>query len=309
MSAPEVSVVMSVFNGADALPATLESVLSQQGCDFEFIVIDDGSTDGSGQLLDQWAARDARMRVIHQDNTGLTRALIHACGEARGEFIARQDCGDVSLPGRLTAQVQCLRMDPAAVAASCHTEVVGPKSEPLYQIRKSKREVEEGLANVQGDMFGPHHGSVMMRTDAYHGVGGYRRAFYFSQDLDLWTRLVERGHFCVADEVLYQARLTPNSISGAYSAEQRRLASLIAQASIARRAGGDESPFVREAATIIPASKQRHAARLAQGNYFIGSCLRKTSSKSAYEYFLAAVRCNPWYWRAWVRLLQTAIGH
>ncbi len=87
---PEVSVVMSVYNGAGSLPATLQSVLSQEGCHFEFIVVNDGSSDASGRILDEWSARDARLRVIHQANTGLTRALIRGCSEARGEFIARQ---------------------------------------------------------------------------------------------------------------------------------------------------------------------------------------------------------------------------
>jgi len=85
---------MSVYNGGTALAATLDSVLAQEGVAFEFIVVDDGSTDGSGALLDDHAQRDERLRVIHQDNRGLTRALIRGCAAARGPFIARQDAGD-----------------------------------------------------------------------------------------------------------------------------------------------------------------------------------------------------------------------
>jgi len=112
MSTPEVSVVMGVYNGAEHLEQTLASILSQEGCDLEFIVVDDGSTDDTGSILDAWAAQDKRLRVIHQQNTGLTRALIRGCAEARGEFIARQDAGDVSLPGRLDAQFTYLKTIP-----------------------------------------------------------------------------------------------------------------------------------------------------------------------------------------------------
>src|SRR5262249_52832345 len=101
---PEVSVVMSVYNGASHLAATLDSVLSQEGVELEFIVVNDGSTDKAGEILDDYARRDGRVRVIHQQHTGLTYALIRGCAAATGEFIARQDAGDVSLAGRLALQ-------------------------------------------------------------------------------------------------------------------------------------------------------------------------------------------------------------
>ena len=99
---PLISVVMSVFNDARHIAATLDSVLSQEDADLEFIVIDDGSTDETGQILDGYAVRDPRLRVVHQENSGLTCSLIRGCALARGKYIARQDGGgDVSLPGRL----------------------------------------------------------------------------------------------------------------------------------------------------------------------------------------------------------------
>ena len=90
---PLISVVMSVFNDAQHVATALDSVLSQEAVDLEFIVIDDGSTDGTGQILDGYAARDPRLRVIHQENSGLTRSLIRGCNQARGKYIARQDGG------------------------------------------------------------------------------------------------------------------------------------------------------------------------------------------------------------------------
>ena len=96
----------------------------------------------------------------------------------------------------------------------------------------------------------------MMRRKLYQEIGGYRECFYFAQDLDLWTRLVEHGSFRVLDEVLYRARLHPASISGTYSSEQQRLTRLISAAAVARRAGQDES---RSSAGVRQLSGQHEA--------------------------------------------------
>ena len=309
MKVPEVSVVMSVFNGAAALPATLESILRQKDCAFEFIVVNDGSTDDSGIVLDQWAQRDGRFRVIHQANAGLTRALIRGCSDARGAFIARQDCGDVSHPDRLRKQLERLRADLTVVAASCHTQFVGPKDEPLYVSEISEAQLNTTLARgINGTYLGPsHHGSVMMRRATYFAVGGYRAAFYFAQDLDLWTRVAEAGQFAVVSEVLYEASLDPGSISGTQIAEQRALANLISLATQARRSGKTENGFLMEAALIRSVRNAERSKRIAMGNYFIGSCLRQSNPRGAAAYFRQALRDNPWLWRARLRWLQAAL--
>ena len=128
----EVSVVMSVYNGALNLTPSMNSILSQEGVSLEFIVVNDGSTDNTGEILDDFARRDPRVRVIHQENTGLTRALIRGCDAALGEFIARQDAGDISLPGRLKNQAAVLTGCKDCVFVSCWTDVVGPNGEFLY---------------------------------------------------------------------------------------------------------------------------------------------------------------------------------
>lgn len=309
MKIPEVSVVMSVYNGMQALPSTLQSILTQEGCNFEFIVVNDGSTDASGQVLDEWAARDARLRVIHQANTGLTRALIRGCAEAQGEFIARQDCGDVSLPGRLAGQVERLKQDAAQVAMSCHTRFIGPRDEVLYQVEISETQLNAGLSSGNDAVRGPsHHGTMMMRREAYEVAGGYRAAFYFAQDLDLWTRLIEYGRFAVVPEVLYLARLEPHSISGTQTLEQVQLAKLIRGATQARRSGSFEETYLAAAAEIRPVKRGDLARRVALGNYFIGSCLRKSNPRAAAGYFRQALDNDPWLWRARFRWIQTQLA-
>src|SRR5689334_13931050 len=98
---PDVSVVMSVYNDARYLRDSIESILRQEGVTLEFIVIDDGSTDGSAAILDEFATKDSRLKVVHQQNRGLTLSLISGCAMARGRYIARQDSDDISFSNRL----------------------------------------------------------------------------------------------------------------------------------------------------------------------------------------------------------------
>lgn len=151
MSVPDVSVVMGVFNDAQTLGRTLTSVLNQAGCVFEFVVVNDGSTDESGRILEQWAADDARLQVIHQENMGLTEALIRGCAKARGCYIARQDGGgDLSLPGRFVRQVEILDSRPDVVLTSCGTRFVGPSGERLFEVQQQGGELQ-ALVDQESD--------------------------------------------------------------------------------------------------------------------------------------------------------------
>ena len=236
------------------------------------------------------------------------RRFCRGCAEAQGEFIARQDAGDVSLPGRLSAQSAQLRSMHDSVAVSCFTEFFGPKGEFLYRVEIDAATLNQSLIRQGRGLAGPsHHGSVMMRRAAYEVAGGYRDAFYFAQDLDLWSRLIERGRFEVVEDVLYRARLERNSISGVQTTEQNRLARLIADASTARRAGGSESRFLEAAADIGPPAIQGLRRRLARGSYFMGSCLRRRDHVAAAGYFLQAAMLDPTHWRAWFRLVESKI--
>ena len=147
-----------------------------------------------------------------------------------------------------------------------------------------------------------------MRRDAYLAAGGYREAFYFAQDLDLWTRLADNRPLAVVSKILYVARLDPRSISGTQTVEQSQLAGLIAAATLARRAGGAENDFLSSAASIRPVARGDLNRRIAGGNYFIGSCLRKTNPSAAGAYFRQALDNDPWLWRARIRWLQSRLA-
>jgi glycosyltransferase involved in cell wall biosynthesis len=306
-----ISVVMGVYNAAETLAATLDSILAQTERDFECIVVDDGSTDATPDILGTYAAGDPRIRVIRQPNAGLTRALIAGCAAAGGTYIARHDAGDLSDPRRFELQKRALDADPEIVFVSSATQYVGPQLEPLHIARSSGKALRPAfvldLRDARTLIDGPtHHGSVMFRRDAYHRAGGYRAAFYYGQDFDLWYRLAAIGKFQAIDEVLYRARVTQDSISSDARELQERIARLSRAAIEARQRGESDETIVGEAAAIRPARARNRGGR-ARGLYFIGEALRRNGDRRARGYLAAAIRSSPFFPRAWLRYVQALL--
>ena len=310
---PDVSVVMSVYNGASDLAVTMNSVLSQEGIEFEFIIVNDGSTDQTGEILDDYARRDGRVHVIHQRNRGLTRALIRGCAAATGELIARQDAGDVSLPGRLALQLDVFRNNSNVVMTSCGTRFVGPDNEVLYEVRKVGEELHRGLQ--QNDFRRVRsvssHPSVMFRLESYEKVGGYRAQFVVAQDLDLWMRLAEAGVCLATPQVLCEVHLRRNSVSSARRYEQIRSAKLIVKCAATRRSGFDDSALVakwEQRQKLIQLLWRWIPQRLQEARfyYFIGSLLREREPKKAQFYFWRAVETWLPHLKAWYGIVRIA---
>ena len=305
---PLVSVVIGVHNGGADLEPTLHSVLSQQKVDFEVIVVDDGSSDETADVLDRLAAIESRLRVFHQpSNAGLTKALIRGCQEARGKFIARQDIGDISLPGRMSAQVKFLEQHPDVVLSSCWARIVGPKQEylgancPSDSPAAATQKLLNGLAGVT------HHGAVMFRADAYHSADGYRTEFYFAQDLDLWYRLLQFGQLAFLPAVLYQIQITPQCLSSRYRDQQIALAAIIRQLAKCGRHGANEAELLVQAAEIRPEHcKVAKTVDTASGDYWIASMLIKQCDLRALRYLVGAIRQKPLLVKAWLGFLLLA---
>jgi GT2 family glycosyltransferase len=306
-----ISVVMGVYNAAEHLAATLDSILAQTERDFECIVVDDGSTDATPEILGAYASSDPRIRIIRQSNAGLTRALIAGCAAACGTYIARHDAGDLSDPRRFELQKRALDADPEIVFVSSATLFAGPELEPL-QVNRSRGGALQATFIIDLDdprtiIDGPtHHGSVMFRRDAYERAGGYGAAFYYGQDFDLWYRLAEIGKFQAMNEVLYTARITPESITGAARPRQKRLGELSRAALHARKRGESDAAILAQAAAIGQAPR-RSRSRRGNGLYFIGEALRRNGDRRARHYLLRAIAAWPFSPRAWVRFAQSLV--
>ncbi len=300
---------MGVYNNAGTLPAALDSILSQEGVELELIAIDDGSTDGSGAVLDAYAKRDARLRVVHQENQGLTRSLIAGCGMARAPWIARQDADDLSLPGRLAALLRLTHAHPHAAFYASAVRCYGPRGETLFEAHRCtdpEQAREELFARRLGP---PAHGSVMFSRERYVAVGGYRAPFYYGQDSDLWLRLAETGPVAYSDRILYSYQYAPGAISGAMRFVQQQFGDLGQACRKARSEGASEEPFLREAEALsrrVCAGEFRRRSgksQQARSLYHIGCLLQRRDAAAARAYFAQAIAANPLLARAWVKWL------
>jgi glycosyltransferase involved in cell wall biosynthesis len=306
MTAPLVSVVMSVFNGEACLGAAVESILNQEGVELEVVIVNDGSTDGSGSILDALAASESRLRVIHQGNGGLTRALIRGCNEARGDFIARQDADDISLPGRLTQQARALGSDDSLSFVACTARAMAPGGERLWEIRRSGDPVEATNRLLLCREGPPCHGSVMFRKAAYEAVGGYRWQFWFAQDSDLWLRMAERGGFRCLPECLYQLGIGEGSISSRYRRVQNEFGELGHACRRRRLQGESERPTLAEAEELTQRLASGGLGRGRRGScaYMIGRWLLAERNPAAIRYLLRATKSEPWNLKAWLSLVR-----
>jgi glycosyltransferase involved in cell wall biosynthesis len=312
MNKLDISVVMSVFNSASTLPATLDSVLTQEGINLELIAIDDGSTDDTCQILLDYAARDPRLIALHQENRGLTAALIRGCALAQGEFVARQDAGgDISLPSRFAHQLMFFDSHATSVMTACGTLFVDPEGQPLYEVRQYGHELHDRLRATSLDRIaGPsRHGAVMFRKSAYERVGGYRGAFRVAQDLDLWCRMAEIGTCLATPDVFYVTRISAGSITYFNLQQQVRATQAILRCAEARREGRDEAKILEDVETIAAPSQGWLSERMRKSAhfYFLGSVLRTTKPRRAYSYFCQALAWWPLHARAWLGLLRSLV--
>jgi len=278
----------------------------------EVIVVDDGSTDNTKGILGEYQVRDPRVRVeSFESNRGLTHALIRGCELARGAYIARQDVGDFSLPERLEKEVALLDSTPGAAFVSCGYRVVGPRGELLQEVPGCDGDLATQVLREASPerLAGPHHGTVMFRKSAYETAGGYREDFYYTQDLDLWTRMVEIGSFACVPDLLYEVGFTYDSISARHLPKQQRLKALIAEAMQLRRAGEPEDSVLRRAAMIRPGAKsgESRIKRDADAAYFVGSCLTQRGDPAAVSYLREVVGSRPWHLKAWVKLARSVL--
>ncbi len=225
MSAPSVSVLLSVYNGAGEIGRSLDSLFAQELADFELVVVDDGSVDESARRVEE--RREPRFRVIRQENEGLTTALNRGLSECRAPLVARLDCGDTCHPRRLLLQKQFMDQRRNVLACGCRVRRLDEHGRELgvSEVVCDPGELHQGLMRI--NLF--QHSSLMMRREALDAIGGYREFFRYAQDLDLLLRLSEQGPLGNLPQILSDWALDPGSISF------RRRPAQEAYAEIARR--------------------------------------------------------------------------
>jgi glycosyltransferase involved in cell wall biosynthesis len=211
MSVPKVSVVLNAYNGDPWIDECIQSVLAQTMGDFEFIVIDDGSTDGTWAKINSY--KDSRMRAFTQENRGISATANRGVSLAKADYIARIDHDDVMMPTRLERELAYLQDHPDVALVCTYAQLIyeNELSADLYRAPVSSPALRLRLV-FENPVVQP---TVMMRTDVVRKLGGYNEdpAFFPADDFELWTRMAFEHNLVTIPEALSRYRIRPSSAS------------------------------------------------------------------------------------------------
>ncbi len=298
---PRVSVFVTVYNRADLLPDTVRSVLGQTMRDFELVLVDDGSTDGSTDLCRQFAAQDDRVRVVEQENGGIAKAANAGVAACRAALIARLDSDDLMLPTRLQEQADFMDAHPDVVCVGSAVEMIDQRGRFLTV---EQRPIDD--ATIQDHLLRGHcaiaNPSCMIRAAALRQAGPYDQSYSPAEDFEMFLRLGEVGELANLSEPLTRYRLHHGSASVKQGRLQRENCRRACELAAQRR--GVTRPF--EGGELWRPGEDRasqHRYALLYGWWAWNSKQFATAT----DYAKQALRLRPWSKEAWM-LLGKSLG-
>ena len=239
-SGPRISVLLPVFNAEPYLAGSLDSILSQTFENFEIVAIDDGSTDASAKILSDYAGRDARIRIVKQAHLGIAATLNNGLHRTRGEYVARMDADDISTPTRFAQQISFLEQHRDIAAVGCAISIIDVDGN-VIGYKKYPQDRERISDCIDNGIVAFAHPAMMFRRSALLIVGGYRCAYEYAEDYDLWTRMVERFTMSNLPDRLLLLRRHPDSITSRHRV-RHIFVDKIARATAKIRQGGQFDP-------------------------------------------------------------------
>jgi glycosyltransferase involved in cell wall biosynthesis len=307
---PKVSVVMAVYNGEKYVHESIDSILCQTFDDFEFIIINDASTDITPEILRSY--KDPRIIILNNpENIGLTRSLNRGLKFARGEYIARMDADDISLPNRFECQVAYLDAHlEVGLLATSFLFIDESGNDKMISRPATDQQFKEKL--MKGNQF--CHGVVMFRRACIDKIGGYREEYRYAQDYDLWLRIMEKYGVASLDEVLFKYRINFSSISVTRLAKQNALHSIARECARQRKLCLPENlgaaDDISRNEDYQPSWRKKMLARKAMSEYHImwGRSYLTHNIKSARQEFFKAIRTFPLNHRAWFYTAASLMG-
>ena len=288
MPTPRLSVLMTSYNGERFLSDALESVLSQTFTDFEFIIVDDGSSDGSADIVRSFCARDKRVRGIFlEENVGIPRAANRGLRAVRAPLIARVDSDDICAPSRFAEQVSYMDEHSNIYMLGCRAVNIDEDDNKIEGVCDYKIAFVRGCRRISSHMRrGSHpllHATLIYRTVAVREINGYNEVFPFGEDDDLYLRIFDR-YGCVLDNLpqrLYFYRRHGSSISHKKSSGKHLLVQLLIRYSSECRVRGLFDPLA------APLSGRQ---KLSLSSLAISASERK---KLEYRFFLRSIKHLP----------------
>lgn len=307
---PKVSVIMGAYNEEKFLNEAVDSILNQTFGDFEFIIVNDGSTDRTQAILDSY--HDPRMMIIINDeNLGRSEARNKAISMAKGEYIAIMDADDISLPERLEREVKFLDNHDNIAAVGTYFFNINEKGgiAGITKFLTENDDMEKGL--MRGNII--ENSTVMLRKSCFDYVGGYREEFEGAEDYDLFLRLSEHFKLANLKEPLFKRRINPASFSVARKSDLDLYTKLAQELAKERREfGKDRLQIFKEAGNekglkeLLPKAKPPSRKEVAQSYLYWGRVLlRGRDFKGATKLLLQSFLYNPF--GPWILVLEDLV--
>lgn len=242
------SVLMPVFNCERYVVDAMESILNQTLKDYEFIIVNDGSTDRTPEIINEYGRKDSRIKVIHQQNAGIVSALNRGLSEARGEWVFRMDGDDIALSQRFEQQWERVRNDQNLVLLGGWCQQIDAEGSILK--RNSYPAEHHALVSALEKLapFFPHPTACFHRETVIR-LGGYRERFRHAEDYDLWLRLSRVGKLGCCKKVLLNLRKHSQNVSNSdtgYGNVQQVIAVAAAIGHFNRKAGRSDPSFLKD---------------------------------------------------------------
>src|SRR3989339_4967 len=217
MASPRVSVLMSVYNGEKHLGEAIQSILNQTYTDFEFIIVDDGSTDSTRNIINSFDDKRIKL-IINEKNIGWAKSLIKGIEYCQCEFIARMDADDISLPQRFEKQIEYMDSNPEIGVIGTNVYAIGENSKPKYKI-----EYPQYHSFIKWSLIFSNpicHPSVMIRKSIVKNYGYFDDNIIRSEEYDYWSRIVNNVKFHNIQDFLLLLRISGNKVSISLYSEQ-----------------------------------------------------------------------------------------
>jgi glycosyltransferase involved in cell wall biosynthesis len=289
---------MPVYNAAPFLQEAVESILAQTFRDFEFVIVNDGSTDRSGKILKKLAERDSRITIISQPNGGIVAALNKGLEHCRGELIARMDADDVSMPERFERQISYLDTHPECVCVGSRVLAIDLYGGVLYTSDHQPDHEWIDRELLKGVGWAVVHPVAMMRKKVLQSVGGYRTQFQWAEDMDLFLRMAEVGQLANLPDVLLQYRQHPDSVNRSRQQEQILVINAVVKEAHNRRGLKMDSAWTYTPMPVLPKHKQLLD--------WAWKALKEGKVPTARKYALAVWKTSPMNIESW-RILYCAM--
>lgn len=259
MADVKVTVLMPVYNAGPFIGEAIRSVLAQDFVLFELLIINDGSTDNTGEIITSFA--DSRIRVISQENQGISTALNMGLAEAKGEYIARFDADDICMPHRLNVQAAFLDQHPEHFICGSDAAYITEDGRHLFDFCCAGHTNEEIVKNIY-TVCPLIHSAAMFRKEVVIAAGGYPLHAHSFEDHLLWVQLKDKGMFANIPEPLVKIRFSASSFTMDEKwrgKKFRELKQMILQKGMATEEEGEQ---------LLSIIRQQNTTRIKQGAYY-----------------------------------------